>query len=81
MLISEIKIDSLFPTAQFDIDGYTIPRRVKDENGGGLLLYLREDVLSTFLKTDSKIEAFFVELSISKKNGYYVAHTIQIKFL
>ena len=58
MLISEIKIDSLFPTAQFDIDGYTIPRRVKDESGGGLLLYLREDVLSTFLKTDLKLKLF-----------------------
>ena len=59
LLISEIKTDSSFPTAQFHIDGYTIPRRDKDENGGGLLFYVREDVLSTLWKTDSKIEAFF----------------------
>ena len=31
-----------------------------DENGGGLLLYVREDVPSTLLKTDPEIEAFFM---------------------
>ena len=54
LLISETKIDSSFPTAQFHIDGYTIHRRDRDENGGGLLLYVREDVSSAFLKTDSE---------------------------
>ena len=67
LLISETKIDSSFPTAQFHIDGYTIHRRDRDENGGGLLLYVREDVPSALLKTDSEIEAFYVELSIRKK--------------
>ena len=54
LLISETKIDSSFPTAQFHIDGYTIHRRDRDENGGGLLLCVREDVSSAFLKTDSE---------------------------
>ena len=63
LLISETKIDSSFPTAQFHIDGYTIHRRDRDENGGGLLLY----VPSALLKTDSEIEAFYVDLSIIKK--------------
>ena len=67
LLISETKIDSSFPTAQFHIDGYTIHRRDKDENGGGLLLYIREDVPSALLKTDSEIEAFYVELTIRTK--------------
>ena len=44
LLISETKIDSSFPTVQFHIDGYTIHRRDRNENGGGLLLYVREDV-------------------------------------
>ena len=35
--------------------------------GGGLLLYVREDVPSDLLKTDSDIEAFYVELNIRKK--------------
>ena len=41
LLTSETKIDSSFPTAQFHIDGYIIYRRDRNENGGGLLLYIR----------------------------------------
>ena len=67
LLISETKIDSSFPTTQFHIDGCTIHRHDRDENGGGSLLYVREDVPSTLLKTDSKIEAFYVELNIRTK--------------
>ena len=67
LLISETKIDSSFPIAQFHIDGYTIHRCDSDENGGGLLLYVREGVPSALLKTDSEIEAFYVELTIRKK--------------
>ena len=81
LLISETKIDSSFPTVQFHRDGYTIHRRGRNENGGGLLLYVREDVPSTLLKTDSEIEAFYVELNVRKRSGYYVAHIIQIKIL
>ena len=66
-LISEIKIDSSVPTAQFHIDGYTIYRRDRNENEGGLLLYIRDDVPSTQLKIDPKFEAFYVELNIRKK--------------
>ena len=38
LLISETKIDSSLPTAQFQIDGYTIYRRDRNENDSGLLL-------------------------------------------
>ena len=57
-LISETKIDSSFPTAQFHIDGYAIYRRNRNKNGGGLLLYIRDDVPSTLLKIDPNFEAF-----------------------
>ena len=40
-LISETKIDSSFPTAQFHIEGYTTPYRLdSDMHGGSLLLYI-----------------------------------------
>ena len=35
LLISAAKIDSSLPTAQFNIDGYTIYRRDRNGNGGG----------------------------------------------
>ena len=41
LLISEAKIDSSFPRAQFHVDGFTIYRCDRNENGGGLLLYMR----------------------------------------
>ena len=47
LLITETKIDSSFPIAQFQIDGYTTPYRLdRDENGGGILLYVRDDIPS-----------------------------------
>ena len=69
LLISETKIDSSFPTAQFHIDGYTIYRHDRNENGGGLLLYTRDDVPSILLKIDPNFEAFYVELNIRKKKS------------
>ena len=44
------KIDSSFPTAQFHIDGFTVHRRDRDQNGGGLVLYVRKDVPSTLFE-------------------------------
>ena len=69
LLISETKIDTSFPTSQFHIDGYTIYRHDGNENGGGLLLYTRDDVLSTLLKIDPNFEAFYVELNIRKRKS------------
>ena len=77
LLISETKIDSSLPTDQFYIDGDNIHRRDRDENEVGLLLYLRKDVSSTLLKTDSKIVAFYVEFSIRK---LYTLHFKTINF-
>ena len=79
LLISETKIDSSFPTAQFHIDGYIIYRSDRNENGGGLLLYIRDDVPSDLLKIDPNFGAFYVGLNI--KIHYYVAHIILIKTL
>ena len=77
LLMSETKIDSSFPTAQFHIDGYIIYRSDRNENGGGLLLYIRDDVPSDLLKIDPNFGAFYVGLNI--KIQYYVAHIILIK--
>ena len=47
LLISETKIDSSFPTAQFNINGFTTYRRDRNINGGGIILYVREDIPSS----------------------------------
>ena len=53
------------------INGFSSPYRLdKNAHGGGILLYVREDIPSTFLKgTDfeGNIEAMFVEINLKKK--------------
>ena len=67
LLISETNIDSSFPTAQFQIERYTTYRLDRNANGGGILLYIREDIPSTLLNFDISIESFYIEINIRKK--------------
>ena len=66
LLISETKIDDSFPNAQFYIAGYTIYRRDRNVNGGGLLLYVRKDIPSSILIIDSIYESLFIEINVRK---------------
>ena len=71
LLLSETKLDDSFPTAQFWLNGFCKPYRLDCiSNGGGILLYVRDDIPSRLL-TDYKIrynlELFFVEVNIRKK--------------
>ena len=72
LLISETKIDSSFPTAQFQTEGYTTYRLDRNTNGGGILLYIREDIPSTLLNSDMSIESFSIEINITKKKWLLV---------
>ena len=67
LLISETKLDSSFPTAQFQIEGYTTYRNA---NGGGIILYIREGIPSTLLNSDMSIESFSIEINIRKKMAF-----------
>ena len=51
VFIAETKLDSSFPNAQFLVDEYKEPYR-KDRNvhTGGLLVYVKQDILSRELK-------------------------------
>ena len=45
LMISETKIDDAFPHSQFLIEGFSTTYRLdRDSNGGGILLYVREDI-------------------------------------
>ena len=70
LVITETKLDNSFPTTQFIIDGFSIPYR-KDRNihGGGILIYVREDIPSKELKKHTfpdDIEGMFVEINLRK---------------
>ena len=72
LLISETKIDSSFPTAQFKIEDYTMYGLDRNSNGGGFLLYVGEDIPSTLLNTELLIEVFCIEINIRKKKWLLV---------
>ena len=47
LIITETKLDSTFPSSQFMIKGYSEPYRLdRNRNGGGVLIYIREDIPS-----------------------------------
>ena len=45
-MISETKIDDSFPFGQFAVEGFC------NSKGGGILLYVREGILSSLIKVD-----------------------------
>ena len=59
-MISETKLDLLFPVGQFLIYGFSEPYRLdRNSNGGGILLYVREDTTSKRLGTKNYSEGVF----------------------
>ena len=70
LMISETKIDDSFPVGQFLIEGFCTPYRLdRNSKGGGILLYVREDIPSNLITVDINpgiklIESFYVELNL-----------------
>ena len=52
LLISETEINSSFRAAQFQMEGYTVYRLYRNDNGGGILLYIRENIPPTLMNSD-----------------------------
>ena len=70
LVITETKLDHTFPENQFLIPGYKKPyRKDRNKNGGGVMVYVREDIPSDILlkhKIQENIEAIFVEINLRK---------------
>ena len=66
--LSETKIDESFPNSQFQINGYKLFRRDRTKFGGGLLLYVREDIsckiLQNYCNSIDDMELLLLEFSI-----------------
>ena len=72
-MVSETKLDDTFPTSQFLMQGYSTPfRKDRTSKGGGILLYVRENIPCKIIKTetDAYHEGFFIENNLRKKSGY-----------
>ena len=68
-MIFETKLDDSFPESQLFIDGYHTPFRCdRNGNGGGTLLFVREDIPAKVIHCDFPTsESFFVEINLHKK--------------
>ena len=67
-MISETRIDETFPSRQFCIEGFAPPYMLdRNCHGGGILLYIREDIPSKLIEMNTSVESIFIELNLKKK--------------
>ena len=79
LMISETKLDGTFPHALYHLKDFSNPYRL-DRNplGGGILVYVRDNIPSSLVKLDQKFENFediFIELELSKKNKWLLNYS------
>ena len=55
LVVSETKLDDSFPSAHIQVEGYKLYRKVRDSNGGGLIMYVRNGLTSR-QRTDLETE-------------------------
>ena len=69
-MISETKIDESFAVSQFLIDGFSTSFRLdRNDNGGGILVYVREDIPAKSIKVpyiSKETECLAIELNLRK---------------
>ena len=77
LMISKTKLDECFPSDQFCLplpfDG--------NGNGGGILLYIREDIPSKLLSVNKNIEGFFVEINLRHRKEWLLSCSYNIIIL
>ena len=63
-MVSETKLVDSFPEGQFFIKGFHSSFRFdRNRNGGGVMLYVREDFPANFLSHDFPFaESYFIEI-------------------
>ena len=70
LMVTETKFDEYLPTSQFVILGFTSPYRFdRAKDGGGILVYIREDIPSKLLNISyiaSDIECLGIEVNLSR---------------
>ena len=73
-MVSKTKIDDTFPLAQFCVEGYSTSYRLdRTCKGGGLLLYVRDDVCIP----SKQIKLKFIENEAFE--GFFVASLLLLK--
>ena len=72
LIVTETKLDSSFPSAQFLIDGFAEPfRRDRNKNGGGVMIFIRDDIPSKEVKVNFR-------KAKEKQNGWLLVVIIHL---
>ena len=70
LILNETKLDQSFPIGEFYIKGFSTYRLDRDCNGGGVLVYVREDIpcrkLKYNLTTCNNFEGIFLEINLRR---------------
>ena len=65
-LVSKTNLDESFPNSQFSVSGYRMFRQDRNCFGGGLCIYVKENIASKQLNLhlDKETEAIYLEINI-----------------
>ena len=74
-MISETKIDDSFPTMEFHIEGYCVFRSERSEYGGGILVYVREDIPFKLISMKKMLNRIIFHRAKFKKKEMAVKNT------
>ena len=74
-LVSETNLDKSFRSNQFSISGYRMFRKDKNCSGGGLCIYVKENIASKQLNLhlDKETEAIYLEIDIRSRKWLIVS--------
>ncbi|XP_028405242.1 uncharacterized protein LOC114527747 [Dendronephthya gigantea] len=74
-IVGETKLDATFPTSQIAIPGYKVIRKDRNKHGGGLVVYLRSNIISTRLVhlESTSVETIIIKISLDKKSYLLIA--------
>ena len=84
LVLVETKLDDTYPTSQFIMGGYSSPfRRDRNRYGGGILIYVREDIPCKILHNHNlpeDIEGIFLELNFRKSKSQNMINMFSRRF-
>ena len=73
MTIQETKIDSTFPSSQFHVEGFNFYRRDRVKGGGGILVYIRDNIAASRKKLRGKcVESMLFDMKIGQRQFAYI---------
>ena len=76
LFLSETKLDSSYPNAQFNVNQFTIHRQDRNAHGGGLICYVRDTLphknRADIAVNENGIETIAIQIKTTDKNLFFL---------